>query len=1187
MLVYLWDDQHSLTQFPYPRYAYKRNINGKYTSLYGDKLEMVNNYNDRDPELFESDVLPEMRVLIDAYDDSDEPSKGHKIVVIDIETSTDGGFPDIMTGDKTITAIALYDQSIERYYCFILDPDGKVEDSTKENVHLRSFRSEEGLLNAYLNKWEEIGPTIVSGWNCIPLDQSVWTKNKIVKIKDINSVELYDSKLLNKYPISVKEKWSIELSNGKKIYSSGDHKFPVMLVNPNEYITFKESNKSNFIKIDLKTRQIKSFNECADVYCAIQLRKNINLQNEKYTLSQLYLAGLIYTDGSLKDKSSKTSGYTFYQSDYEFIKKLDKFGVNSDVVGPYKGCYSRNIKRTIMGSAHELIYDSHYNKKLNIEELSTLSYEQFMMFLSGLFDGDGYVSANNISWCNYNNDLNSLHELCNWNGIFCTQGKHYLRFIDFSFKDLSLLKNKRWDKSNISILKRDSKQKSKQIRFKKIGDVYWVKVKEAKYIGTSTRMMDIETDTHYFITGGVKTHNCNGFDLPYLYNRIRAVLGNQSAYRLSPINIAYQNRFNKRMIIAGISCLDYMDLYKKFLGVMKSSYSLSNVAKDENLKHQKLTYRGDLNDLYKTDIHRFVEYNLVDVKIVVELDKKYDFIYLAQTVCHKGHVPYEWFQMSSRFIDGAILMYLKRNNLIAPNKPVGGREEYDEMEKNDEDGFTGAYVKEPIPGLYDWIYSADITSLYPSVIMSLNISPETKIGKIENWDRKLYDSGQMNTISTGTQAYSLKDFRKMIDNYTFSISSNGIVYRQDVKGVIPTILDTWFSERIEFRNLAKKYSDEGNKEKSEFYNRRQLRQKIFLNSVYGTLGLPIFRFYDRDNAEATTISGQTIIRGAEELVNDLYKKKFAAKNVPLPEQDFVKYIDTDSLYVSAMPLARLEDKMPEMKQFTINLVTEVADLLNRFYEYMIPRIFNVAPANNRIKIIPDVIAKKALWLAKKRYVMLKVHDMEKNKSVQDKDGNEGKLEVKGIDVVRSSFPAAFRKFASEILDMILRSTDRKIIDEKIMVFEECINNPSVIDLAKTSSVKYISKNGEHNYNPSDRRLFQFIPGSPPQVKAALAYNDFMKIWKLDKQVERIQNGSKIKWVYLLPNDFCIETLAIKADDTDPDQILEFIDHHIDRKKIYERELKSKQIEIYRCIGWNYPNRGAELADKTFDFDENW
>ena len=221
---------------------------------------------------------------------------------------------------------------------------------------------------------------------------------------------------------------------------------------------------------------------------------------------------------------------------------------------------------------------------------------------------------------------------------------------------------------------------------------------------------------------------------------------------------------------------------------MKPSYALSNVAKDEELKHQKLTYKGNLNDLYKNDIHRFVEYNLTDVMVVAELDKKYDFIYLARSVCHKGHVPYEWFQMSSRFIDGAILTYLKRHNLIAPNKPIGGREEYDEMEAAGEDGFTGAFVKEPIAGLYDWIYSADITSLYPSTIMSLNVSPETKIGKIQDWDFERFNKGDLKYISVGEQTYSLEDFKKMIANNTFSISSNGVLYTQPTKKFVGKII---------------------------------------------------------------------------------------------------------------------------------------------------------------------------------------------------------------------------------------------------------------------------------------------------------------------------------------------------------------------------------------------------------------
>jgi hypothetical protein len=308
--------------------------------------------------------------------------------------------------------------------------------------------------------------------------------------------------------------------------------------------------------------------------------------------------------------------------------------------------------------------------------------------------------------------------------------------------------------------------------------------------------------------------------------------------------------------------------------------------------------------------------------------------------------------------------------------------------------------------------------------------------------------------------------------------------------------------------------------------------------------------------------------------------------IALNDKDYVVYIDTDSVYFSVLPLAKL-DAPADMMKYTIDTVTEMSDQINKFYECMVPKVFNVAPDKNRIKIVPDVIAKKALWVSKKHYAMLKVYDMEKKQAVKDKQGREGKLEVKGLDVVRSSFPTAFRKFAAKILDELLRGVEREVIDEEIMRFEETINDHSIFDLAKTTSVKYISKSGEDNYNPSNRRPFEVINGTPVGVKAALAYNDLLKVWKMDKQIEKIMTGQKIKWVWLLPNDFNLPNLAMKADDTDPDRILEFVTNHINRKKMYDSELHHKLEEIYNCIGWKYPNRGSQLAEKVFDFSQEW
>ena len=164
-VVHLWDDATGYKAFPYRRYAYRRHQGGQYKSLYGDELDRVTAFDERDPSLFEADVAPEMRVLIDNYETSDDPSTGHKVVVIDIEVSSEGGFPDISKGDKPITAIALYDQAANKYYSFVLDPESKISGSVTPELETRSFKCEDTLLNDFLTKWEEIQPTIVTGWN--------------------------------------------------------------------------------------------------------------------------------------------------------------------------------------------------------------------------------------------------------------------------------------------------------------------------------------------------------------------------------------------------------------------------------------------------------------------------------------------------------------------------------------------------------------------------------------------------------------------------------------------------------------------------------------------------------------------------------------------------------------------------------------------------------------------------------------------------------------------------------------------------------------------------------------------------------------------------------------------------------------------------------------------------------------
>lgn len=362
--------------------------------------------------------------------------------------------------------------------------------------------------------------------------------------------------------------------------------------------------------------------------------------------------------------------------------------------------------------------------------------------------------------------------------------------------------------------------------------------------------------------------NIGNFDIPYLIRRMHNVIGEENTNDLSPIKVVRWSDFKQSFEIAGISQLDYLVLYKKFTFSEERNYRLDTIGKKE-LGYGKIEYEGSLKDLFNTDINKYIEYNINDVKLVKEINDKKKLIDSAVTICTIGKVKYDDIEMSSRYIDGAILTYLKRKNLVAPNK----------KQKSEKVKFEGAYVKEPKPGLYPFVYDLDLTSLYPSIIMSLNISPETKSAKVLNWDNvdmdddeckvQLYSFSKNSVINI-----DVRGLKNMLTTYKIYISSNGILYKskEHVTGIIPDILDKWFSKRIEYKNEMKRWGKAGDKKKYEFYDNMQYAQKVLLNSVYGVLGLNTFRWYDLDNAIATTASGQVIIKNAQASANKYYNE---------------------------------------------------------------------------------------------------------------------------------------------------------------------------------------------------------------------------------------------------------------------------------------------------------------------------
>jgi DNA polymerase elongation subunit (family B) len=374
-------------------------------------------------------------------------------------------------------------------------------------------------------------------------------------------------------------------------------------------------------------------------------------------------------------------------------------------------------------------------------------------------------------------------------------------------------------------------------------------------------------------------YNSDYFDIPYLYYRIVNVLGEEMAEFLSPINKVRERRdyrtgeiYNpdQPIEIAGVENLDYMRLHKKYSWEDEPSWALGYLG-EKYAGLGKIEYNGSLDRLFEDDIEKFIDYNFRDVEILVEWDKKSKYLALTKNLSHKGKINYSDVYASSKVHDGAISSFLLSQNIIPP-----ARDRNPILKKN----YAGGYLFCPKAGIYRYIFDEDLTSLYPSIIMTLNIGKETLVGRIvDNDDRnnrlglndlKLKDpNGEIiveNSKRKRTQI-TIKKLISLIEENEFSISANGVFFRTDVKSVLYTVLNRWFDERVEYKVLMKKAYKSGDQVGGEGYHLLQYTLKILLNSLYGALALKGFRYGNVLLAEATTLSGQRIIQESALTVN--------------------------------------------------------------------------------------------------------------------------------------------------------------------------------------------------------------------------------------------------------------------------------------------------------------------------------
>lgn len=626
--------------------------------------------------------------------------------------------------------------------------------------------------------------------------------------------------------------------------------------------------------------------------------------------------------------------------------------------------------------------------------------------------------------------------------------------------------------------------------------------------------------------------NVEQFDMPYIINRVKRLLSDSSVKRLSPCRRVETRRImntnmNDTYQIIGMTILDYLQLYRKFSYKMVESYRLDNIANIE-LGEKKLDYSefDSLHLLYKHDFQKFVDYNIVDVDLVERLDDKLKMIEQALAIAYDGKSNYVDSFTTVRMWDTIIHNYLIDQKVVVPGRNDSEKERQIE----------GAYVKDPNVGMHKWVVSFDLNSLYPHLIMQYNISPETYVGKYENF-------ADVSQVAQGEM---------IINNTEYAVTGKGTYFRKDIKGFLPELMSRMYDDRVRYKNkmLAAKQEHEKSPsrelEKSIAQNHNmQMAKKIQLNSAYGALSNEHFRFFANDLAESITLSGQLSIRWAERKINQYLNKLLGTDG-----EDFVLAVDTDSLYIT---MDKLVQKVFEDQSDVDKIIDWLDKVCEQKLEPYLDKSYNeLAEYTNsyeqKMVMKRECLADKAIWVAKKRYI-LHMYDLE---GVRFK---EPQLKMMGIEAVRSSTPTACRENIKQALNIIMMK-DNDALNKFVRDFQLQFESLPFEDIAFPRSVNKIDE------WKNDVTLFD--KGCPIHVKGAIVYNNLLKELKKDKQFISVKDGDKGKFCYMkLPNPVRVHVMTTPG--TLPREL--DLEKYIDYDKQFDKAFVEPLNGIVENIGW--------------------
>ena len=629
--------------------------------------------------------------------------------------------------------------------------------------------------------------------------------------------------------------------------------------------------------------------------------------------------------------------------------------------------------------------------------------------------------------------------------------------------------------------------------------------------------------------------NCNLYDIPYICKRLRRVLGEKLMKRFSPWGLVSEGEtyINGRKFttfdVGGVTVLDYLDLYKKFTYKAQESYRLDYIANVE-LGQKKLDHSefDTFKEFYTNGWQKFIEYNIVDVELVDRLEDKMKLIELALTMAYDAKVNYNDVFYQVRMWDNIIYNYLKKRDIVIPPK----------IRSDKNERYAGAYVKEPIPGKYDWVVSFDLNSLYPHLIMQYNISPETLL-------EERHPSATVDKILNEEITFEMYK-----EN---AVCANGAMYRKDVRGFLPELMEKMYGDRVIFKKKMLQAKQQYEKTPTKALekeiarcNNIQMAKKISLNSAYGAIGNQYFRYYKLANAEAITLSGQVSIRWIENKVNGYLNTLLQTEDV-----DYVIASDTDSIYLNMGPLV---DKFFSAKSSDKAAIVSILDkICQEKLEPFIERSYQaladyVSAYDQKMQMKRENIADRGIWTAKKRYIL----------NVWNSEGvqyTEPKLKVMGIESVKSSTPAPCRKMLKDAFKLLMTSTEDDVID----YIDNCRKEFKKLTPEEVSFPRSVSDVQKYKSN-SDI----YTKGTPIHCRGALLYNYYIKQKKLTNKYSFIQNGEKIKFCYLKkPNIIHENVISFIQEFPKELGIDKYVDYDLQFEKAFLEPLKV----ILDSIGW--------------------